>query len=374
MPCAEYPSGPAPKMRCCPTLPRPLKSVTWVSLWLPLLIATFAAVPLPAEELAVRYEASHRAMGTVFTVVAYGRDARTLAQVVNEAFEEIDRVDAQMSNYRPESELGGINRRAARQSVMVEPRLFQLIRDSLRYSEETGGAFDITVGPLMKAWGFFRGQGRVPSRSELSQVLKRVGYRHVKLDPATRTLRFDAEGVELDLGGIAKGYAVDQVVETLRANGVTSALVSSGTSSLYALGAPPDERGWKVTLRDPYEAEKIGDVVYLKNYSLSASGNYEKFFKLGGRTYCHILDPRDGRPVENMLATAVLAPRTVQSDALSTAFFVLGPVRSRKYLSTHPNLAVLFYQPTAAKGRFRRVFLQSASFSPPPESLTEFAR
>ena len=336
-------------------------------------MATFAAAPLPAEELAVRYEASHQAMGTVFTVVAYGLDARTLAQVVNEAFEEIDRLDAQMSNYRPESELEGINRRAAREAIMVEPQLFQLIRDALRYSEETGGAFDITVGPLMKAWGFFRGQGRVPSRSELSEVLRRVGYRHVKLDPSTRALRFDAEGVELDLGGIAKGYAVDEAVEILRANGVTSALVSSGTSSLYALGAPPEERGWKVTLRDPYEAEKVGDVVYLKNYSLSASGNYEKFFKLGGKTYCHILDPRDGRPVANMLATAVLAPRAVESDALSTAFFVLGPVRSRKYLSTHPSLAALFYQPTAEKGRFRRVLLRSASFSPPPEARAEFA-
>ena len=374
MPSTQVANAPAPKMRPCPTRPRPVKSVAWVRLWLPLLMAAFAAAPLPAEELAARYEASHQAMGTVFTVIAYGRDARTLAQVVNEAFEEIDRLDAQMSNYRPESELEGINRRAAREAIMVEPKLFQLIRDSLRYSEETGGAFDTTVGPLMKAWGFFRGQGRVPSRSELSQVLKRVGYRRVKLDPATRTLRFDAEGVELDLGGIAKGYAVDQVVEILRANGVTSALVSSGTSSLYALGAPPEERGWKVTLRDPYEPEKVGDVVYLKNYSLSASGSYEKFFKLDGKTYCHILDPRDGRPVENMLATAVLAPRAVESDALSTAFFVLGPVRSRRYLSTHPNLAVLFYQPTASKGQFKRVFLRSASFSPPPETQAEFAR
>jgi thiamine biosynthesis lipoprotein len=361
-------------MTFCPIRPRPLKSVTWVKLWLPLLISTFAVAPLRAEELSVRYEASHQAMGTVFTVVAYGRDARYLAQVVNEAFEEIDRLDAQMSNYKPESELAGINRHGARQPVIVEPKLFQLIRDSLGYGEETGGAFDVTVGPLMKAWGFFRGQGRVPGRSELRQVLSRVGYRHVKLDHNQRTIRFDAEGMELDLGGIAKGYAVDQVVEILRANGVASALVSSGTSSLYALGAPPEERGWKVTLRDPYEAEQAGDVVYLKNYSLSASGSYEKFFKLGGRTYCHILDPRAGWPVANMLATAVLAPRAVESDALSTAFFVLGPVRSRKYLSTHPDLAVLFYQPTAAKGRFKRVKLQSASFRPGPEALAEFVR
>jgi thiamine biosynthesis lipoprotein len=337
-------------------------------------MTTLAVAPLHAEALSVRYEASHAAMGAVFTIVAYGSEARYLAQVVNEAFEEIDRLDAQMSNYRPESELEGINHRAGREAVLVEPKLFQLIRDALCYSEETGGAFDVTVGPLVKAWGFFRGQGRVPPRGELSEVLKRVGYRHLKLDPATRTIRFDTDGVELDLGGIAKGYAVDQAVEILRSNGVTSALVSSGTSSLYALGAPPSERGWKVTLRDPYKAEKVGDVVHLKNYSLSASGNYEKFFQLRGKTYCHILDPRSGRPVENMLATAVLAPRAVQSDALSTAFFVLGVKGSRNYLSTHPNLVALFYQPTAAKARFKRVFLQSASFRPPAETLAEFAQ
>jgi thiamine biosynthesis lipoprotein len=312
-------------------------------------------------------------MGTVFTVAAYGSDERNLAQVVNEVFEEIDRLDAQMSNYRPESELSGINRNAARRPVLVEPRLFQLLQDSLRYSEETAGAFDVTVGPLMSAWGFFRGQGRVPTRAELAEVLKRVGYRHLKLDQAQRQIQFDAEGIGLDLGGMAKGYAVDQAVEILRANGVSSALVSSGTSTLYALGAPPGERGWKIAVRDPYEAEKVGDVVYLKNYSLSVSGNYEKFFKLAGKTYCHIMDPRNGRPVKNMLSTVVLAPRATQSDALSTAFFVLGVAGSRKYLATHPDLKILFYQPTATKERFKRVVLRSTSFTAAPESLAEFA-
>lgn len=360
-------------MTFCPIRPRPLKSVTWVKLWLPLLISTFAAAPLRAEELSVRYEASHDAMGTVFTVAAYGRDAKYLAQVVNEAFEEIDRLDAQMSNYRPESELSGINRHGARQPVIVEPRLFQLICDSVRYSEETGGAFDVTVGPLMKAWGFFRGQGRVPSRAELAEVLKRVGYRHLKLDQAQHQIQFDAEGISLDLGGIAKGYAVDQAVEILRANGVSSALVSSGTSSFYALGAPPGERGWKITLRDPYDARKVGDIAYLKDYSLSASGNYEKFFKLGGKTYCHIMDPRTGRPVENMFSTVVLAPRATESDALSTAFFVLGVAGSRKYLATHPDLKVLFYQPMPGRRTFKRVVLRSTSFTAAPESLAEFA-
>jgi thiamine biosynthesis lipoprotein len=337
------------------------------------ILAFLWTLPLPAQVQSVRYEASHDAMGTEFTVVAYGRDAKYLGEVANEVFEEIDRLDAQMSNYKPESEISALNRAAARRAVLVEPALFGLIQDSLQYSRDTNGAFDITVGPLMQAWGFFRGQGRYPSRAELAAAIERVGYAHVHLDAEQREVRFDRESVELDLGGIAKGYAVDRAVEILRENGVTAALVSSGTSTLYALGAPPEERGWRVNVRDPFEAGKIGDVVWLKNYSLSASGSYEKFFTLQGKTYAHIMDPRTGRPVENMLATAVLAPSATQSDALSTAFFVLGPRGSRKYLDTHSNLAVDFYQPGQAKHTFRRVILHSTSFNLPSGSLAEIS-
>jgi len=346
--------------------------MTWRGIPLLLLIA-FSLSAARAEDPLVRFEASHAAMGTVFTIIAYGGDARTLAQVANEAFEEIDRLDRQMSNYQPESELSVLNRHAARRAVLVEPKLFELIADSVRTSEETGGAFDITVGPLMKAWGLFRGQGRVPSPSELATVLQRVGYRHIKLDRDQRTVAFDREGIEIDLGGIAKGYAVDVAAEILRADGVERALISSGTSSVYALGAPPDEPGWRITLRDPFEAAKAADVVYLKNYSLAVSGNYERFFTLNGKTYAHIMDPRIGRPVEQMLATAVLAPRATESDALSTACFVMGAQASQRYLARHPNLLAILYQPAAAPHRFQRVVLRSPDFNPPATSLVELA-
>ncbi len=326
------------------------------------------------EEESVRYEASHDSMGTVFTVVAYGRDAKFLAQVANEVFEEIDRLDAQMSNYKAESELSAINRNATREPVLVEPHLFDLISDSIRYSQETSGAFDITVGPLLKSWGFFRGEGRVPPPAELAQVMARVGYRHIRRDHDRRAIRFDVGGLELDLGGLAKGYAVDRGVNVLRSYGVGSALVSAGTSSIYALGAPPCEPSWRISLRDPYEKGKVGDVVRLRNYSLSVSGSYEKFFKLDGTTYSHIIDPRNGKPVQGMLAAAVLGPQAVETDALSTALFVLGEQGSRPYLSHHPNLAVLFYQAASAAHSFKRVHLRSATFTPPPKSVAEFVK
>ena len=338
---------------------------------------TVTASPAPAanetEESGQleRYEASHEAMGTEFRVAVYGHDQNFLAETVEQVWEEIDRIDQQMSNYKPESELSQINRLAASQDVLVSPDLFALLQTSLRYSKETDGGFDITVGPLMKAWGFFRGQGRVPSSAELKEVLKHVGYQHVKLDPARRTVHFDVPGIELDLGGIAKGYAVERAVRVLRDDGITSAFVSSGMSSIYALGAAPGEKGWKITLRDPFDENKAADVVYLKNFAMSTSGNYNKFFKLGGKMYSHIMDPHTGMPVEGMLATTVFVAGGTDSDALSK-LYVLGVEGSRRYLAQHPDIEALFYVPTGVDGQFRRVLLRSTSFHLPPGALVEF--
>jgi FAD:protein FMN transferase len=312
-----------------------------------------------AADSLVRYEASHRAMGTVFTVAAYGSNSAYLGEVTGQAFQEIDDLDGQMSNYKPGSELSAINREAARHAVVVEPGLFRLIQDSLEYSRQSGGDFDITVGPLMKAWGFFRGQGRLPSKPELTEVMKTIGYQHIRLDAAARTIRFDEPGFEIDLGAIAKGYAVDRAVQILRDNGIKQALVSSGTSSLYALGSPPGEHGWKISVRNPLDLDKAACVMRLQNLSLSVSGDYEKFFKLGGKIYAHIMDPHTGMPVENMLSTAVVSPSATDSDALSTSFFVEGPGAARHYLDRHPGLTAVFFLPTASGNAFKQVVLKS---------------
>jgi thiamine biosynthesis lipoprotein len=342
-----------------------------------MLVAAFALIPQPrgrTADTAVRYQASHEAMGTVYAVVAYGQDRDYLAEVVNQVFDEVDRLDSQMSIYKPQSELSGINREAAQREVTVEPRLFWLIQYSLQASRESGGDFDITVGPLMKLWGFFRGQGRLPSQAQIAAVMKRIGYGHVRLDAARHTIRFDRSGVELDLGGIAKGYAVDQAVEILRSNGVTAALVSSGTSSIYALGSPPGERGWKVTVRDPFHAEKAADILRLRNFALSTSGNYEKFFKLGGKTYCHIMDPHTGWPVQNMLSTVAAVPTGTESETLTKIFFVGGVEKSRTYLASHPNALGLIYQPGEQPQSFKRTLLRSKSFQISSESLAELEK
>jgi thiamine biosynthesis lipoprotein len=152
-------------------------------------------------------------------------------------------------------------------------------------------------------------------------------------------------------------------VDILRCSGVSRALVSSGTSSLFALGAPPGVCGWLIRLRDPLRAQRAANIVYLRNCSLSPSGNYEKFFRSGAKTFAHILDPATGKPVENMLATSVLAPRACDADALSTAFFVMDVHCAQNYISTHDNLVALFYLPRSEGRRFRRVILRSVASS-----------
>jgi len=310
-------------------------------------------------------------MGTIYTVVAYGHDKASLSEAVAQVFEEIDQLDGQMSNYKPESELSTINRDAAQREVTVSPELFNLIQYSMHASEASGGDFDITVGPLMKLWGFFRGQGRLPTQAEIAQVQKRIGYQHVHLNAERRTIHFDASGMELDLGGIAKGYAVDRAADILRADGVTAALISSGSSSIYALGSPPGEHGWKITVRDPYHEDKPANVFRLQNFALSTSGNYEKFFVINGRIYCHIMDPHTGWPVQNMLSTVAAVPTGVETEALTKTFFVGGVEKSRQFLATHPNAIGICYQPGTQPKTYTRTILRSKSFQIPADSIAE---
>jgi thiamine biosynthesis lipoprotein len=289
-------------------------------------------------------------MACAYTIVAYGRDPQALARDMEAAFDEVDRIDRLMSHYKADSPLSRLNREAAERPVAVDPELFDFIAECLRYSRESDGAFDVTVGPLMKAWGFFRGGGRVPTDVELLEVRDRVGYRHVQLDAAARTVRFDRPGVELDMGGIGKGYAVDRAVDLLRRNGIEAALVSAGGSTLFALGAPPGLEGWDVGIQDPRDARTIALKLRLRDRALSVSGSAEKWFESGGTRYSHIMDPRTARPVPNVLSVAVLTGSGTAGDALDNAFFVEGVERTREHLKRLPATEVVFFLPKATSG------------------------
>jgi thiamine biosynthesis lipoprotein len=286
-------------------------------------------------------------MACVYAIEAYGPDAAALPRIVDDAFDEVDRIDRLMSHYKANSPLSRLNREAARHPVTVEPELFDLIADAMRYNRESGGAFDITVGPLMKAWGFFGGEGRMPSDGDLAAARRHVGAAHVVLNPAGKTIAFDEPGVELDLGGIAKGYAVDRVVGLLKERRIPAALVSAGGSTIYGLGAPPGRHGWNVSIQDPVDSRKVALTVTLEDRAVSVAGSSEKSFESGGVRYSHIMDPRTGRPVQGVLSVAVLASNGTVGDALDDAFFVMGPERSQAYLSQLPGTDALFFLPDA---------------------------
>jgi FAD:protein FMN transferase len=274
--------------------------------------------------LTQRVEANIDAMGSTYSVVVYGEDEARLRAAVEDASQEALRLDHLLSNYIPASEWSQVNKEASRQPVRISTELFQLLTACVGYSRESDGAFDITVGPLMKVWGFYKGTGHLPHRAEVRGAMGRVGYRNILLDPKTNTVRFAKEGVELDPGGIGKGYAVDKMVEILKQDGVTSALVSASGSSIYGLGAPPNELGWKIKIRDPKDASKSAAEVVLHDNSLSTSGNYEKFFWAEGKLYSHIMDPRTGYPSEGMLAVSVVSPKTIDSEAWCKPYYIRG--------------------------------------------------
>jgi FAD:protein FMN transferase len=273
----------------------------------------------------VRIEKSTVAMGSSYTVVVYGFDRVALQAAVDAALDEVQRLDEMLTNYDASSEWSGINRNAAQRPVQVTPEMFRLLESCLNYSRQSEGAFDISVGPLMKVWGFYKGSKHLPHKAEVDAALTRVGYKHIQLDAARRTVKFDRAGVEIDPGGIGKGYAVDRMVEVLRRNGIQSGMVAGSLSSIYGIGVPPtDSRGWRVEIKDPRNQQRTVAEVFLKNQSMSTSGSYEKFFVAEGRTWAHIMDPRTGYPASGSLSVSVIAPRTLDSEAWTKPYFING--------------------------------------------------
>jgi FAD:protein FMN transferase len=278
-----------------------------------------------AQQPLLRLEKSGEAMGSTYTVELYGTDRVKMEEAADAAFDEVRRLDDLLSNYKPDSEWSQVNRHAAEKPMKISPELFQLLSACNEYSRESGGAFDISVGPLMKVWGFYKGTGHLPHKAEVEAAMTKVGYRHVHLDPAAQTVWFDRPGVELDPGGIGKGYAVDRMVDVLRQKGVQIALVAGSGSSIYGMGAPPSEpRGWRVEIENPRNTRQTAAEVFLKDTSISTSGSYEKFFRAEGKIYAHIMDPRTGFPAQGTLSVSIICPRTIDSEAWAKPYFVNG--------------------------------------------------
>ncbi len=292
------------------------------------------------------------AMATRFEIVLHGENPVTLRAAGEEALREIGRLEARLSLYRPDSEIARLNARAAREPVRLTPEVFTLLQHARRLTVETGGAFDITIAPLMRCWGFMRTGGRLPTPEALAAARECVGMQLVEFDTQNFTVRFTREGVMLDLGAIGKGYAVEQAAGILREAGVTSALVHGGTSTAYAIGSPPGADCWKVAIDRPATGDNANSrsllaTVPLKDEALAVSAVWGKSFEAGGKVYGHELDPRTGCPADVAVLAAVASLSATEGDALSTALIVLGPAGHDAIARLRPGLRTLVVARTA---------------------------
>jgi thiamine biosynthesis lipoprotein len=291
---------------------------------------------------------ARHAMATRFEIVLHGDDSVRLRAAGEEALNEVERLEAQLSLYRNTSEVAHLNARGAREWVRVSPALFRLLEQARRLTRETEGAFDITIAPLVRSWGFMSGTGQMPSPEAVEEARSRVGMHLVEMNASNFTVHFAIDGVMLDLGAIGKGYAIDQAAEILREAGVTSALLHGGTSSVYAIGRPPGAEHWKIAIerprqrgreapfvRKPIEAletappeQNAGSAllttISLRDEALSVSAIWGKSFQSDNKTFGHVIDPRTGRPADQALFAAVALSSTTETDALSTALLTWG--------------------------------------------------
>lgn len=290
-----------------------------------------------AESIAQWVRVQRRAMACSFEITLDHADARWVP-AAQAALNDVEAIEAQLTVFRDTSAIADLNRRAADIEVVCDADLFALLSHCDELSRETGGAFDITSTPLSRCWGFLRREGRVPSDVEIDRARCIVGHHHVRFDPHTSSIRFDRTGVELNLGAVGKGYALDRVAELLRRRQVTRALLSAGRSSLLAIGGAG--RGWPVDIVSPRRAQPIARV-WLRDAALGTSGAGEQFAISDGRRFGHVLDPRSGRPAEGWLSASVIAARAGDADALSTAFLVGGHELAREYCDCHPGVMAL---------------------------------
>lgn len=284
---------------------------------------------------------AHHAMATTFEILIHHGDATYAQQAAWEAFRLLDQLEQELSRFIDNSDISRINNLPARQPLLLGLAAFDCLDQCAKLSAETGGAFDITIGPLLDCWQNEDHTGRSPSEEELEQARQRTGTHLYQLNAAEHTVELLASPVHIDLGGFGKGYAVDQLAELLHEWSIDAALIHGGSSSVLALGAPPGTSGWPLTLSHPANRQKRLAHIGLRDRALSGSG-----LEKGP----HIIDPRSGRPVDGVLASWASAPTAAIADALSTAFMVMTPGEVAAYCQGHPDSMALLVLEAGAPG------------------------
>lgn len=279
-------------------------------------------------------------MGTDFRIVLYASDSSVAANAAESAFARIAELDRKLSIYRDESELNRLSATSGSgRRVPVSESLFELLRKAESVSQESGGAFDITVGPFVDLWQQSRRTGRLADEAELVSAAAAVGWRLVELSPDGQIVRLLAEGMKLDSGGIGKGYAADEALKLLGRYGIGSALVDAG-GDIAVSGPPPGREGWEILIPplDGVPGQDSSLKLTLSGEAVATSGDLYQFVEIDGRRFAHIVDPATGLGVPHRQDVTVIAADALTADAWATALFVLGPERAASVLEERPEI------------------------------------
>lgn len=306
-----------------------------------LVVSIFMLRPcLNGQELS-RFEYQHAQMGTLFRIVLYAEDAETANRAAQTAFARIDDLNDKLSDYLPLSELNNLSSAAGSgEWLVVSDDLWQVLERSVAIAEDTDGAFDITIGPLSRLWRKAFEQKEFPEDADLAEARKLVDYRNIGLRPWSKEVTLSRVGMKLDLGGIAKGYALDQAMIVLLEHGIESALVDGG-GDVLATNPPPGKKGWKVlyqkyTLND----ELVTDSLWLANQAVATSGDHYRFLVWEDKRYSHIIDPRTGLGLTNQRLVTVIGPSGIVTDALASACSVMDDEQRGIVLHQFPDVSV----------------------------------
>ncbi len=308
----------------------------------------------PAEPGGFWLRAHRRAMACRFEITLASEDAAWLP-AVRDALDGVDRLESELSVFRETSAVSRINRGAGAGTVAIDQDLLALLQHCDDLRRATGGAFDITSTPLSRCWGFLLRAARLPSPGEIDDARARVGGEGIRLDRAAMTVGFDRPGIEINLGAIGKGYALDRVAAAMRQSGVARALLSAGRSSLLAIG-PSTSSGaaaWEVEVVSPRHERPLARV-WLRDAALGTSGAGEQFVEIDGVRYGHVIDPRTGWPARGVASASVIASSAAVADALSTAFLIGGVDLAERYCATHPDVVALITAESSAPAIFGR--------------------
>ncbi len=312
--------------------------------FLALAISSLAAPPaLPQEQGGglKPFEAVEPHMGTLFRIKLYATSEAQAQESFRAAFNRIAQLDETLSDYNPESELSRLSQTAVGHPVAVSSDLFRVVSAAQDLAGQTDGAFDITLGPVIRLWREARKRGSVPNQDALQNAGKRCGYKLLELNVERHTIEFKTAGMAIDVGGIAKGYAADEALLVLSAHGVRSALVAASGDLAFS-DAPPGKSGWKIGIDSLDEANApFTKVLTLANAAVSTSGDTEQHLDANGKRYSHIIDPKTNMGLTEPLTVTIVARRGITADSLATAVSVLGPDKCIAYVNGRPEIAAL---------------------------------